>query len=292
MSFPFQQNDFYQQAIFQSAGFEAEILDVNFQSGGCISTAAKVITDKDAFFLKWNMLDSSLFEAEAGGLKLLGNCADLRIPSVYGYGKIGDRQYILMEYLEPIPPAIDSWEVLGRELAILHSVTNSQFGLQQDNFIGRLLQKNTFSKDWLSFFIENRLEVQVGLAYYNGLVNSAWLGNFQKLYSKLEGFFSKEKPALLHGDLWSGNIHNGPDGYKWLIDPAVYFGHREMDLAFTHLFGGFDNDFYNSYEEVFPLEPGFKERIGIFNLYPLLVHANLFGASYLNGVNRVINRHL
>lgn len=290
MSFPFQQNDFYQQAIFQSAGLEVEILDVNFQSGGCISTAAKIITNKDSFFLKWNMLDIGLFEAEAGGLKLLANSADLRIPNVHGFGKIADRQYILMEFLESIPPANDSWEMLGRELAMLHSVTNNQFGLDHDNFIGRLVQKNTFSKDWLSFFINNRLEVQAGLAYYNGLVNANWLSNFQKLYPKLEGFFPKEKPALLHGDLWSGNVHNGPDGYKWMIDPAVYFGHREMELAFTQLFGGFDAEFYNSYKEVFPLEPGYEERVDIYNLYPLLVHANLFGASYLSGVDRVVKR--
>ncbi|MFZ6663765.1 fructosamine kinase family protein [Peijinzhouia sedimentorum] len=290
MSFPFQQNDFYQQAIFQSAGLEVEILDVNFQSGGCISTAAKIITNKDVFFLKWNMLDIGLFEAEAGGLKLLANSADLRIPNVYGFGKIADRQYILMEFLESIPPANDSWEMLGRELAILHSVTNNQFGLDHENFIGKLVQKNTFSKDWLSFFIQNRLEVQAGLAYYNGLVNANWLSNFQKLYPKLESFFPKEKPALLHGDLWSGNVHTGSDGYKWMIDPAVYFGHREMELAFTQLFGGFDAEFYKSYKEVFPLEPGYEERVDIYNLYPLLVHANLFGASYLSGVDRVVKR--
>lgn len=290
MSFPFQQNDFYQQAIFQSAGLEVEILDVNFQSGGCISTAAKIITSRDAFFLKWNMLETGLFEAEAGGLKLLANSAELRIPKVYGFGKIADRQYILMEFLDSIPPASDSWEMLGRELATLHSVTNHQFGLDHDNFIGRLVQKNTFSKDWSSFFIQNRLEVQAGLAYYNGLVDANWLSNFQKLYPTLEGFFPKEKPALLHGDLWSGNVHTGPDGYKWMIDPAVYFGHREMELAFTQLFGGFDTEFYKSYDEVFPLEPGFEERVDIYNLYPLLVHANLFGASYLSGVDRVVKR--
>ncbi len=292
MSFPFQQNDFYEQAIFQSTGLDAEILDVNFQSGGCISTAAKILTDRGAFFLKWNMLEVGLFEAEAGGLKFLSSSADLRIPTVYGYGQIADKQYILMEFLESNPPASDHWEMLGKDLAMLHTVTHSHFGLEVDGFIGRLVQKNAFSKDWTKFFIYNRLEIQAGLAFYNGLVDAAWLRNFEKLYPKLEGFFPKEKPALLHGDLWSGNIHNGPDGYKWFIDPAVYFGHREMELAFTQLFGGFDPAFYQSYEEVFPLEPGFKERVDIYNLYPLLVHANLLGSSYLSAVNRVVKKML
>ena len=247
MSFPFQQNDFYQQAIFQSTGLDVDILDVNFQSGGCISIAAKIISNKGAFFLKWNTLDAGLFEAEALGLQLLNKSADLRIPTIFGFGQVADRQYILMEFLDTIPPAKDGFEVLGRDLAILHSVSNSHFGLSKDNFIGRLAQKNTFSKDWITFFIQNRLEVQAGLAFYNGLVDTAWLNNFRKLYPLLEGFFPKEKPALLHGDLWSGNVHNGPDGYKWLIDPAVYFGNREMELAFTKLFGGFDESFESSY---------------------------------------------
>jgi len=290
MGFPFQQNDFYQQAIFQSTGLDVDILDVNFQSGGCISTAAKIISNKGVFFLKWNMLDNGLFEAEAGGLQLLSNSAVLRIPTIYGFGQITDRHYILMEFLDSIPPASDSFEVLARDLAALHSVSHTHFGLGYDNFIGRLIQKNDFNKDWTSFFIQNRLDVQAGLAYYNGLVDAEWLTNFKKLYPKLEGFFPKEKPALLHGDLWSGNIHNGPDGYKWLIDPAIYYGHREMELAFTRLFGGFDSSFYKSYHEVFPLEPGFDERVDIYNLYPLLVHANLFGASYLSGINRVVKR--
>jgi fructosamine-3-kinase len=119
-----------------------------------------------------------------------------------------------------------------------------------------------------------------------------FLKKFQRIYPVLENFFPKEKPALLHGDLWSGNIMRGKNGMPVLIDPAVYYGHREMDLAFSRLFGGFESLFYESYETVFPLEPGFEERVPVYNLYPLLVHLLLFGKSYLSGIEKTVNRLL
>jgi fructosamine-3-kinase len=124
-------------------------------------------------------------------------------------------------------------------------------------------------------------------------VESGWFSNselsqFERLYHKLPGLFPKEKPRLVHGDLWSGNYLIDQDSNPVLIDPAAYFGHREVDIAMTRLFGGFDEAFYKSYNEVFPLETGWKDRIDLYNLYPLLIHVNLFGSGYVQQVKRII----
>ena len=113
-----------------------------------------------------------------------------------------------------------------------------------------------------------------------------------RLYSRLKDLLPDERPSLLHGDLWSGNVISGPAGNPVVIDPAIYFGNREAEIAFTRLFGGFDEDFYKSYQGNYPLIPGFEDRCDLYNLYPLLVHANLFGSSYLNAVRGIINRFL
>jgi len=175
-------------------------------------------------------------------------------------------------------------------LAHLHLTQRQAFGLESDNFIASLYQKNHDTDDWLDFFIEQRLEPLLGKAYFDRLIPLDFLKKFQEIYPKLEGIFPKEKPSLVHGDLWSGNIIPNVSGEPSLIDPAIYFGHREMDLAFSRLFGGFDRQFYDSYESVLPLEPEFESRIGVYNLYPLLVHLNLFGEAYLPGIQKIINR--
>jgi fructosamine-3-kinase len=182
------------------------------------------------------------------------------------------------------------WQELGVGLAQLHMATQEQFGYATNNYIASLVQTNSPKNSWQEFFIENRLEPLAGKAYYQGLLSLEFFKKFQEMYPKLENLLPKEKPALLHGDLWSGNIMRGKNGSPCLIDPAVYYGHREMDLAFSRMFGGFEEGFYQSYETVFPLEPGFEERIPIYNLYPLLVHLLLFGKSYLSGIERTVNR--
>ena len=142
----------------------------------------------------------------------------------------------------------------------------------------------------MEFFIEGRLEKQIALAKNSGAIDSATVQQFNRLYNKLPEIIPEEKPSLIHGDLWNGNFMTGADGKAWLIDPAVYYGHREMDLAMTKLFGGFSTDFYESYNETFPLQKGFNNRVDIHNLYPLLVHVNLFGGGYLHEVKNILSR--
>jgi fructosamine-3-kinase len=182
------------------------------------------------------------------------------------------------------------WIELGRGLANIHKNRSPTFGLNHDNYIGSLKQSNSPTNSWIHFFIHSRINSQLKLAIDKGQLNSSHQQKFEILFKELPNLLPNEKPALLHGDLWSGNVIVDHHGNAVLIDPAVYYGHREMDLAFTRLFGGFNSEFYHSYFETFPLEPGFDNRVDIYNLYPLLVHVNLFGGSYANQVVSILNR--
>jgi fructosamine-3-kinase len=156
--------------------------------------------------------------------------------------------------------------------------------------MGSLVQYNTPEKSWVEFFVCRRLQVQVALAFDSGHLDKSAVTRFDRFYSRLDQIFSPGKPSLLHGDLWGGNYMVSESGEPCLIDPAVYYGHREVDLAMTTLFGGFSAEFYTGYESHHKLEPGWRERLDIYNLYPLLVHLNLFGSSYLGSVTSILKR--
>ncbi len=284
---------FFIQVIFESTGIETEDINFRFVSGGCINNAVKLKCAAGNFFLKWNEnAPSDMFETEAKGLKLLANNGIVATPIVINQGKADGKYYLLLELLEPAPRDKTYWETLGFRLAELHGCKDPRHGLSYDNYIGRLHQNNAQSSSWIDFFINNRLRPQVELAKNNHLLPTQTGKQFELFFEKLPNLIPEASPSLLHGDLWSGNIHTGPDGQAWLIDPAVYYGNREMDLAFTKLFGGFDPLFYQAYREANPMQPGWQERIDICNVYPLMVHVNLFGLSYLSAVERTISRYL
>lgn len=285
------QIQFLEGVLFEGLGKEIPVSSYQFLSGGNINLAVRVDTSEGFFFVKWNEdAPEDLFSCEAKGLALLRGTHTVAVPEVIAYGQRAQRAYVLMEYIQSPRPQASYWENLGSKLAGLHRHTQSGFGLDHDNYLGSLRQSNEAHANWVDFFIEKRLRVQAGLAWYNGQLPVFLYNQFDKLYKKLPGMLPEEKPALLHGDLWSGNVMVGNNGLACLIDPAVYYGNREADLAFTKLFGGFAPTFYNAYQEAFPLLPGFEQRAEIYNLYPLLVHVNLFGSGYLSGVERVLKK--
>mgnify|MGYP003676970591 CR=1 FL=1 len=282
--------DFFQSVLTNAFERNETILSHQSVGGGCINQAVRLISDKGNYFLKWNRAQVDMFEKESVGLKLLSKFGKINIPEIYQSGELQGNGYLLMEYIEPGKMDKTFWEQLGNGLAELHKVTNDQFGLDHDNYIGKLDQGNTFHADWVDFFINCRLIPQVMLARNAGFISTDMVVKFETLYVQLNNLIPVERPALLHGDLWSGNIHCDQEKRPYLIDPAVYYGHREAEVAFTKLFGGFDEQFYSSYKNAYSMMPDFDSRVDLFNLYPLLVHLNLFGSSYLSSIVNTLKR--
>lgn len=267
-----------------------KLTDMQSVSGGDINSAAIIKTaDAKRFFLKWNeQAPEDMFEKEARGLRLLAGAeTGLIIPEAVH----ATETCLLMSVIQEGGGNPDSAYQFGRNLALLHKASADSFGLDHDNYIGRLPQSNNRHGNWFDFFAIERIEPQIQTGIESGKLNRKVLMQVQSLYKKLGNIMPAEAPSLLHGDLWSGNYMFTREGGCSIYDPAVYYGHREADLAMTRLFGGFSAGFYKGYTEEFPPEPGFEERVTLFNLYPVLVHANLFGGSYIRQAESIIEQY-
>ncbi|MFW6347512.1 MAG: fructosamine kinase family protein [Cyclonatronaceae bacterium] len=267
--------------------------------GGSINDAAVVRWRGKKMVLKWNSAALyDMFEVEQRGLELLhAHRSVLEVPQVEATGvdEAGDVSWILMPFIPTAGGGKKAQETFGRGLAELHRAGPregvTEFGLDHNNYIGRLPQDNTPAADWPEFFIERRIRPQLEAAVKAGLMPRSSFSQLDAITLKTPGIFPEEPPALLHGDLWGGNYLYTPHDTAALIDPAVYYGHREMELAFTMMFGRFASGFYEAYEESWPLAPGFAERKDLCNLYPVLVHVNLFGHGYTGQAKSILKRY-
>lgn len=271
-----------------------QILRTDPVSGGDINDAHRAwLADGRTVFVKSNTVaDPAMFPAEARGLAFLSQARALRVPSVLGVstGASNSPSFLVLEYLESARKVPRFDEQLGHGLAGLHRSGDGGFGLDHDNFMGRLSQSNREHGSWEEFYRAERLLPQLRSAVDSGLATTRMRQGFERLWSRLTELVGPaEAPARLHGDLWGGNLHVDDRGEPCLIDPAVYRGHREIDLAMMRLFGGFSTTTFDAYEEAFPLLPGHEERVPLYQIYPLLVHVNLFGRSYVGGVERALD---
>ena len=259
--------------------------------GGSINKAFKISTTNRRLFCKVNSATKfpHLFNMEASGLSFLEKQGLIKTPKVLSVFKTHSHQALLLEWIEPAAATSSFFKRLGEQLAALHAVTQENFGLDTNNYMGAVPQANTPSKDWPSFFIHQRLEPLVQQCLMLRLLNSQHEALFQRLYQRIPAIFNPEPPALLHGDLWSGNLMCTTDQQPVLVDPAVYFGHRSIDLGMTTLFGGFEKAFYEAYHYHHPLPNNYQEQWAVCNLYPLLIHLLLFGKSYLSSIERTLN---
>jgi fructosamine-3-kinase len=237
---------------------------------------------------------AQMYSCEARGLAWLAQSEALRTPRVLALSD-AEPAFLALELIRTGRKAPDHDEQLGRGLAALHRAGAPSFGLAHDNYIAVLPQDNRQSDSWASFYVEHRLEPQLARAVDAGGADTALRAAFFRLFSRIRSdpeplCGPPEPPARLHGDLWAGNALTDERGAPCLIDPAVYGGHREIDLAMMRLFGGFAERCFAAYHEAFPLAQGHQQRVGFYQLYPLLVHVNLFGGGYAGSVQRTLDR--
>jgi len=278
--------------IGAATGISAQLQQQGSVGGGCINQAQRIRYGDTDYFVKLNtagMLD--MFAAEAAGLDALRRCKALKIPAPVCYGNDAQSAWLVLEYLPLGGRAND--RALGEGLAAMHRITQDMFGWERDNTIGSTPQINTPGDSWVEFWREQRLRFQLELAArhgHGGRLQSRGeqlLGCFHLLF---EGY--TPVASLLHGDLWSGNHAWTRSGEPAIFDPAVYYGDREADMAMTELFGGYGGGFYTAYEHAWPLDPGYRTRKTLYNLYHILNHLNLFGGGYLGQAQGMIDRLL
>ena len=259
-------------------------------SGGDISLAYKLQTKAKTYFLKVNRSKNALaiFQKEKRGLETIALTKTISTPKVYACDTLKSEAFLLMEYIESKRPNTEDFIRFGKALAALHQITVEDFGFRENNFIGSLPQSNSQNNSWVNFYTNERLLPQLELAKQQGLLSEYECPSEHIIKEKLENLLNNVKPSLLHGDLWSGNYLISIEGIPYLIDPAVYYGHNEVDIAMSKLFGGFGNDFYKSYYSIYPRDSKTNSRIEIYQLYYLLVHLNLFGKSYYGSVIQIL----
>jgi len=254
-------------------------------SGGDINETYKVITSNTTFVIKVNQANRfpQMFELEAKSLDILAETNSFVIPEVIAYGDYKNYTYLILDYIESGQPQ-NSAEIFAVALSKLHQNTSEQFGLEFDNYIGRLSQINQPQKsNALEFYINLRLRPQFDLAQQNGFE----FQNLDSFYKTLETVIPKENASLIHGDLWAGN-HLFTSTQACIFDPAIAYAPREMDLAMMKLFGGYSQEIFDIYNDIFPLETDWQSRIPLWQLYYILVHLNFFGSSYYNQCKQIV----
>lgn len=276
-----------------AAAVGCEVRDARRVSGGDIHEAAcATLDDGRRLFVKSHPdPPSGIFAVEARGLRWLADTGALRTPRVVAVHDAPP--FLALEWVDPAPHAPGYDEALGRGLAALHRFGAPSFGLGYDSYLATFRQQNTPLASWPRFYAERRLEPLLARAVDAGRASSALRRDMARLLSRMaadpEGVCGPpEPPARLHGDLWSGNVLCDESGHACLIDPAVYGGHREIDLAMMRLFGGVSESCFAAYAETHPLAPGHAERVALYHLYPLLVHVTLFGGGYVVRTERAL----
>ena len=273
-------------------GSRSHITSVNAVHGGCITPVARIdFDDGTTAFLKWSeaaAVPTDFFREEAHSLRVLAATETIRTPAVLGEGNT----WLLLEWLEAGRPDASTWRDLGCNLARMHKEQNESFGWKRNNWIGSLPQSNSSHDRWADFWRQERISPQWSRARASGFFQEEDERLLDRVMRSLDDLLAPgdaDGPSLLHGDLWNGNVHVLSSGVAALIDPSCYCGHREVDLAMAALFGGFTADFFREYERTWPLASGWQRRRHAYQLYYLLVHVNLFGASYVTGVRSALH---
>ncbi|WP_281658929.1 fructosamine kinase family protein [Halobacillus sp. Cin3] len=281
------------EKTLSTIGDESRIQKQTAVSGGDINQAFYVQTERQAYFIKTNAgVPSHFFQAEAEGLQTIQQTKTIRVPSVYHYDMPENREpaALVMEWIES--GNRNDHAALGRQLAHMHKHTSNSYGYGAPTFVGRLDQPNTWAPSWVDYYRTCRLGAQLDIGISKKRMTNKRRKRMEALMSRLDQYLPAHPEAsLLHGDLWGGNYMMDEHGQPVLIDPSILYGDHAFELAFTEVFGGFPADFYNHYQEVFPLPEQYEEIKPLYQLFYLLAHLNMFGESYGPAVDRILKHY-
>jgi protein-ribulosamine 3-kinase len=284
----------------ERAGDRTALRDTRIVSGGMISQTARIRSEQGDYLLKWGDHGlHQLFTIEARSLERLAATGTLRIPKVLAFHDADQGEapfnYLLLEWIEPPLSRNENtlYEQLGQRLAEMHRASAPAYGLDFDTYLGVMPQRNAWQTRWSTFFGQQRLGVQAEIARSKGHLRGQRAQRLARLIERIDDWLGDHQPppALLHGDLWHGNLLVDAQGAPVLIDPAIFYGDRECEIAYTGLFGGFPSRFYEAYQATWPLPKGWQERRDLYNLYHLVNHLNHFGERYGAYVDQVLQRY-
>lgn len=277
-------------------GDTSEIINIKPVTGGDINQAYYVETSENVYFVKANQqVPANFFQSEAEGLEEIRATNTVHVPKVYHYDIAENKEkiFFFMEWIEGTKNS-ETGKILGEEAAKLHAAkSHGRFGLDKPTFVGQLPQHNEWYDSWIDYYREKRLQPQLQLGIQNGRITNTRREHLEQLIAKLDHLLpAKPYASLLHGDLWGGNWLTGKNGVPYLIDPSILYGDHLFELAFTELFGGFPDSFYDSYRQVYPLADYYEDVKALYQLFYLLVHLNMFGEGYGNSVDRILSYYI
>lgn len=261
--------------------------------GGSINEAYYVRTKNAEYFMKHHPNSpSGFFKSEATGLRLIKESNTALVPNYLSYSDQPNKSFLLLEWIEGV--SNDRTEaLLGQNLAKLHQVTGPNHGFKNDTYIGTLKQPNKLKANWLKYYREYRLQSHIKYGADKGIITGERLKRLNQLMDKLDQWIPTFiEPSYLHGDLYSGNWIVGPAGQPYLVDPSFLYGDRHFEMAYTHLFKGFSDEFYAAYEEVYPLRPDFADVVPLYQLYYLIIHLIIFGEMYGEQVDNILKKYV
>ncbi|SFE15772.1 Fructosamine-3-kinase [Lentibacillus persicus] len=284
-------NERIEQALYQ-AGDGEEIKQVKQVAGGSINESYFVQTGMQTYFIKYHAnAPERFFELEAKGLNMSSETNSIAVPEVFTYSDERHNAFLVMEWVEGSPSA-DTDRKLGDHIAAMHQTIGNHHGFDDDTFIGALPQKNGLFSSWLEYYRDRRLKAQLQMGIERGTMTGRRRERMEKLLENLDKWVpDKVEPSYLHGDLWGGNWLSGPSGEPYVIDPSFLYGDRHFELAFTEVFGGYSSEFYQAYQDRFPLAPYYEDVKPLYQLYYLLVHLNMFGEAYGRSVDTILKRY-
>lgn len=280
------------KALKQS-GDQTEIEKTTRVFGGSINLCYYVRTKESEYFVKHHtQAPINFYRCEATGLTCIKQTNTLAVPEVYSFSDEPNRAYLLLEWIDG---QTNKWteHLLGERLAQLHQATGKHHGFPTDTYIGRLPQRNGLYESWLTYYRDHKLFSQINIGIEKGVIFGKRQKRLEQLLDQLSKWLPEDAlPSYLHGDLWGGNWLAGQGGVPYVVDPSFFYGDRQMEIAFTELFGGFSQTFYDAYQDSFPLDHTYSDVKAIYQLYYLIVHLNMFGQSYANQVDDILDRYI